>query len=303
MRPGLNSAKSSKIPLMSVNKKKSLLAEKCAIITGGARGIGFAIAEEFIIQGAKVIICSRTKSELKKALKILNTKNKVAFGIACDVSNLSDCKKLITFAKSKLKKIDILVNNAGIYGPIGPLEKIDLKLWQKTISINLMGMVSLSHLTIPEMEKNRAGKIINLCGAGVGGSKTMPNFSAYFTSKFAVAGFSEVLADELKEKNIQVNAISPGAVNTYLNKYLISQGPKKVGKEIYENALKQQKEGGTTPKLAAKLVAYLASDKSNHITGRLLSAKWNQTEKLEWERFKNNLYKLRRVDQQFIYEK
>lgn len=280
-----------------------MLVNKGIIITGGARGIGFAVAEEFIKQGAKIVICSRTKSELQKAIKNLSIKNKKVFGITCDVSKLDDCKKLIKFARTKLKAIDILVNNAGIYGPIGPLEKIDLNFWQKTFSINLMGMVYLSALVIPEMKKTKAGKIINLCGAGVGGGKTMPNFSAYFTSKFAVSGFSEVLADELKEKNIQVNAISPGAVNTYLNKYLISQGPKKAGKEIYENALKQQKEGGISPNLVAKLVAYLASNKANHITGRLLSAKWNPPEKLERERLSNNIYKLKRVDQQFIYEK
>lgn len=295
---------SSKKTHFLLTKRASLLLQnKGAIITGGARGIGFAIAKELIRQKATVVICSRTKSELNKALKLLNGKNKVAFGIVCDVLKLSDCKKLINFAEKKLKKIDILVNNAGIYGPIGPLKSLNLKDFKKTIEINLMGMVYLSNLVIPLMEKNNGGKIINLCGAGVGGSKTMPNFSAYFTSKFAVAGFSEVLADELAEKNILVNAISPGAVNTHLNNYLLKQGPKRSGKEIYEKALELKKSGGTPPIFAAKLVAYLSSNNSNHITGRLLSAKWNPPEKLIQKQLSNNLYKLRRVDQEFIHEK
>lgn len=281
-----------------------MLSEKGAVVTGGARGIGFAIAKELTNQGAKVIICSRTKSEIQKALNDLNKKHVVAYGITCDVSKFSDCKKLINFAKKKLKKIDILVNNAGIYGPIGPLKNLNLKEFKKTININLMGVVYLSNLAIPLMEKGGGGKIINLCGAGVGGSKTMPRFSAYFTSKFAVAGFSEVLADELKVKNIQVNAISPGAVNTFLNEYLIKQGPKKTGREIYDTALKQKKEGGTPPQIATKLVAYLASDQASHITGRLLSAKWNPTEKLKNNKnFSGNLFKLRRIDQELFYEK
>ena len=132
----------------------------------------------------------------------------------------------------------------------------------------------------------------------------MPRFTSYFTSKFALAGFSEVLADELSEKNIQVNSISPGAVNTFLNKYLIKQGPKKSGREMYEQALKQKKEGGTPPQIAANLVAYLASDEANHISGRLLSAKWNPPEKLKRIKgFTRNLFRLRRVDQELFYEK
>lgn len=280
-----------------------MLANKTAIITGGARGIGFAIASELVNQGVKVVICSRTKNELQNALKELNKKNRVAFGKVSDVSKLSDCQKLIAFAQNKLKKIDILVNNAGIYGPIDSFEKININDFKKTIEINLMGMVYCSYFVIPFMKKNGNGKIINLCGAGVGGS-TLPKFAAYFTSKFAVAGFTEVLSDELKEKNIQVNAISPGPVNTYLNKYLIDQGPKKSGKEIYNNAILQQKDGGTSPELAAELVAYLISPQANHITGRLLSAKWNTPEKLKTtKKFSNNLYKLRKINGEQFYEK
>lgn len=281
-----------------------LLLNKTAIITGGSRGIGFVIAQELISEGARVVICSRTKRELKKALSFLNKNNKTAFGITCDVSKFTDCKKLIKFAKKKFKKIDILINNAGIYGPIGPFEKTDLKDWRKAIDINLMGMVYCSNLVIPEMIKIGKGKIINLCGAGVGSNKTMPNFTPYFTSKFAVAGFSEVLADEFKEKNIQVNSISPGAVNTFLNEYLIKQDPEKSGREIYEQALKQKKEGGTSPQITARLVAYLASDETNHISGKLLSAKWNPPEKLKSiKNFSQNLFKMRRIDQELFYEK
>lgn len=285
------------------NKMPPMLQGKIAIVTGGARGIGFAIAKELIRNGAKVIICSRTKSDLQKALGILNKKKGIAFGIICDVSRLSDCNKLIKFTLGRSNKIDILINNAGVYGPIGPFEKLNLREWKKAFDINLMGMVYLSHLVIPIMEKNGGGKIINLCGAGVGGSRTMPRFSAYFTSKSAIASFSEVLADELQEKNIQVNSISPGAVNTYLNDYLIKQGAKKAGKQMYEVALKQKKEGGTSPELAAQLIAYLASDLSGHITGRLLSAKWNPPDKLKNIKLTQNFYKLRRIDQELYYEK
>lgn len=278
------------------------LMGKNAIITGGARGIGFAIAQELISQGAKVVICSRTKDELKKALLSLNEGKKVAFGISCDVSKKNDCKKLIKFSKNKLRKIDILVNNAGIYGPIGPFEKVNLEDWEKAFRINFMSMAYCSYLVIPEMQKNKGGKIINLCGAGVGGN-SLPRFSAYFASKFAVAGFTEVLADEVREKNIQVNSISPGGVNTYLNEYLLKVGSEKSGEKMYKQALMQKKTGGTSPELGAKLVAFLASKNSNYISGRLLSAKWNPPEKLRKSKLTNNLYKLRRIDEELFSEK
>lgn len=280
------------------------LLGKCVVITGGSRGIGLSIAQEFVIQGAKVMICCRNATELKKALKNLNENGQAAFGLICDVSKFSDCQKLIKFAKRKLKKIDILVNNAGIYGPVGPFEKIDIQKWQKAIEINLMGTVYCSHLVIPEMQKNGKGKIVNLCGAGVGGSKTMPRFTSYFTSKFAVAGFSEVLADELEGKNIKVNSISPGAVNTYLNEYLLKVGPNKSGKQMYDQALEQKRNGGTPPKLAAQLVTYLVSDEADKISGRLLSAKWSPPKKLrKVKRWTQNLFRLRRIDQELFYEK
>lgn len=280
-----------------------MLSNETAVITGGVRGIGFAIAKELVGQGAKVVICSRTKLDLEKALKLLNRKKEAAFGWICDVSSLHDCKELIAFAQKKLHKIDILVNNAGIYGPIDSFEKININDFKKTIDINLLGMVYCSYLVIPIMKKNGAGNIVNICGAGVGGG-TLPKFAAYFTSKFAVAGFTEVLSDELKEENIAVNAISPGSVNTYFNKYLIEQGPQKSGKKMYENAIKQQKNGGTPPELTAKLVAYLVSSPENHITGKLLSAKWNSPDKLKKiKQINNNLYTLRKINEEQYYEK
>lgn len=281
-----------------------MLAGKSAIITGGTRGIGFTIAKELVNQGANIVICSRTKTELQSALFFLNKKQKKAFGITIDVSKYNQCKKLVDFALSRLETINILVNNAGIYGPIGPLEENNHELWFKTIEVNLMSMVYCSKLVIPFMKKNRWGKIINLCGSGVGGINTLPRFSAYFTSKTAIAGLTEVLAEELKDDNIQVNCVSPGAVNTYLTDYLIKQGPQKAGKSMYNHALEQKKTGGTPPELVAKLVSFLSSKNSNHITGRFLSAKWNPIDKLQRNnKLSKNIFKLRRIDHQLFYEK
>lgn len=281
---------------MSLNKN--------AVITGGARGIGFAITQELVNLGTKAVICSRTRYDLQKALLILNRKSEVAYGIICDVSKLNDCKKLIKFARSKLKKIDILVNNAGIFGPVGLLETNDPDDWKDALAINILGAVYCSKLVIPYMKRQGGGKIINLAGAGVGGPNPLPRFSAYYTSKAAVASFTETLAAELEIENIQVNAISPGAVASELTLGLLKLDKAQVGEEMYQTSKQLQEQGGTPPELAARLVAFLVSTKADHITGRLLSAKWDAIEELrEWNKFTQNSYRLRRVDNKIFFEK
>ena len=277
---------------------------KNAVITGGVKGIGFAIAQELVNQGMKVVICSRTKSQLQQSLVNLNQKGKVAYGIVCDVSNFRDCKKLIGFARNKLKKIDILVNNAGIFGPVGPLETNDPKAWQDALAINLLGTVYCSMLVIPYMKKQGNGKVINLAGAGVGGSKPLPRFSVYYASKAAIVGFTETLAAELEADNIQVNSIAPGGVATDLTLGLLKLDKVQVGEEMHQTSEELKEKGGIPPELTAKLVAFLASKDSDHITGRLLSAKWDQIENLKKkDAMTQNQYRLRRIDNQLFFEK
>lgn len=281
-----------------------MLKEKTAVITGGSRGIGFAIAEELSSQGANIVICSRTEKQLNDAVDTLSDKNKKAFGIAADVSQFEDCQRLIEFAHSQTGRIDILVNNAGVFGPVGLLETNDSDDWKEALAINVLGVVYCSKLVIPYMKKQGAGKIINLAGAGVGGSKSLPRFSAYYTSKAVVASFTETLAAELEMENIQVNAISPGAVASELTLGLFKLDKSLVGEEMYQTSRQLQEQGGTPPELAAKLVAFLASPNADHITGRLLSAKWDSIEELKKAgTFTQNLYRLRRIDNKMFFEK
>ncbi len=275
-----------------------------AIITGGVRGIGLAISRQLVQQGIKVLICSRTQNDINQALEILNSNSrKMAFGILADVSVHGDCQKLIRRAKKLFKnRVDVLVNNAGIYGPIGLLEENDFQLWAKTIEINLLGMVYCCQQIIPLMKRQGQGKIINLCGAGAGGSKSLPRFSAYYTSKVAVAGFTEVLADELKDYNVQVNCIAPGAINTGMTDYLIAQGSKKAGVVMHEKAVAQKQSGGDSLQLVTQLVSFLISAQADHLSGRLLSAKWDNLNALSQAIHSQNLFKLRRIGDKIFYE-
>lgn len=279
------------------------LNNKTAIITGGARGVGKAIAEKFLKEGALVLICSRNKIELEKTCKELDQSGKKLFYFIADVSKYNDCKKLFLYAEKLFGRLDILVNNAGIYGPIGHLEKNAPEKWARTLDINLLGTVYCTMLALPFMKKQKRGKIINLAGAGIGGQKPLSRFTAYYTSKAAVAAFTEAIASEVSEDNIQVNCISPGAINTYFVDYLLSQDAKQAG-PMYAQALETKRTGGDSPDFAAKLVSFLASDESNNVSGKILSAKWDKIEGLKKLTKENkNLFTLRRIDEELFSEK
>ena len=228
------------------------------IITGGSRGIGLAVAQAFLARGAKVLAVARSGKGSKTPVH------------ECDVSDANEVEKLAPIIERELEgRVDVLVNAAGIYGPIGLLEENDAKLWRKTFEINVFGTMHLCRLVIPYMKKQKSGCIINFSGGGEG---PFPRFTAYSSSKGAILRFTESVAEELREWNITVNAVAPGAVNTALLAEVIKVGEEKVGKEFYQKSLVQKESGGTPPKLAAELILFLASLSGRGITGKMLSA-------------------------------
>lgn len=239
------------------------LGGKKAIITGGSRGIGKVVADLFLKEGAEVCIVARGAEG----------QNSSFLTQRADVSKPAEVKKVFA-ALEKLwdGQIDILVNAAGIYGPKGFLEDNDEKEWLETVLINLMGTVYATKRVLPFMKKNKSGVIINFSGGGEG---AFPRFSAYAASKGAVARFTETIAEEVKDFGVRVNAIAPGAVNTKFLEEVLEAGPDKVGKDFYERSKKQKEDGGSSPQKAAELCLFLASDESKGITGRILSALWD----------------------------
>ncbi len=248
------------------------LSGKVAIITGASKGIGKVIAETFARERCSLTIASRNFDEISETAKGLK-KYADVIPIKCDVSNPADVSDMVKRTIERFKKIDILVNNAGIYGPIGAFVENDLEQWKRAMDINLIGTVICTKFVLPYMIKAKSGKIINLSGGGSGGPP-QPTISAYVTSKMAVVRFTEVIADEVKEHNIQVNSIAPGAVNTRLLDQILAAGDK-VDKNFLERSMKQLEAGGTPPEKAAQLTLFLASEESDGITGKLLSAVWD----------------------------
>jgi NAD(P)-dependent dehydrogenase (short-subunit alcohol dehydrogenase family) len=273
------------------------LTNRTAVITGASQGFGLALAKKFAGAGANLVLAARGIDLLKKAKAEIEAESgRQVVIVQADVASEADNQKVAEEAISHFDRIDVFVANAGVYGPKGPIESVDWSEWSQALDINLKGVILGCRAVIPGMKKNRQGKIIILSGGGA--TKPMPNLSAYAVSKAGVVRFMETLADELVDHNIQVNAVAPGALNTRLLEEVLTAGPERVGKNFYEQSLKQKASGGTPLHRGVDLCVYLAAEDSDPITGRLISAVWDPWESLHLraEELKNSdIYTLRRI--------
>ena len=275
------------------------LENRSALITGASQGIGRTIAEEFLRQGASVALCARDATMLAQtaaSLAPLLGPGQRIRARPCDVSSKEQVATLVEWAVADLPELDILVNSAGIYGPKGPLEENDWDEWVRTIEIDLLGAALLFRGIIPHLKARGAGKIIQLSGGGA--TAPLPRISAYAASKAAVVRLVETLAIELAPHHIDVNSIAPGALNTRMLDEVLRAGPQAVGEEFYKKALAQKETGGAPLSRGAALAVFLASRASDGITGRLISAVWDQWEELPLHRdelAKSDIYTLRRI--------
>jgi len=188
------------------------LENKIAVVTGGTKGIGRAIAESLLKAGAAVFICARDKYELKRALEKLSALGKVD-GEICDVRSEAQVKMMFAECVRVFGGVDILVNNAGI-GIIGKtVEEMSAEEFEQTLQTNLFGVFYACHHAIPLMKQRGGGYIINI--SSLAGQNAHPKMAAYNASKFGLNGFTEAMMQEVRADNIKVSLICPGSVNTY----------------------------------------------------------------------------------------
>lgn len=269
-----------------------LLHGKIAIITGANQGFGFEIARKYVGAGASIVMCARNGNLLAKARDELAKclmHGQALEAVSIDVSDSQSVDQLVRTTLQRFDRIDILVNNAGIYGPMGPIEAVDWARWVQTIEINLFGSILMCRAVLPVMKEQQRGKIIQLSGGGA--TNPMPNISAYAVSKAAIVRFSETLAEEVREFNIDVNAIAPGALNTRMLDEVLAAGPEKVGQAFFDRSIKQKESGGAGLERGTDLALFLASAASNGITGKLISAVWD-----DWEHWPEHLDELNSSD-------
>ncbi|MDQ3219461.1 MAG: SDR family oxidoreductase [Acidobacteriota bacterium] len=186
------------------------LESKIAVVTGATKGIGYAIAETLLQNGAKVLICGRDKSDLRAAVETLSVHGRVE-GEICDVRSEDQVRKLFDQCERLFGGLDILVNNAGI-GIMGKtVGEMTGDEFRQTLETNLFGVFYACHHALPILKKS-GGYIINI--SSLAGQNAHPGMAAYNASKFGLNGFSEALMQEVRQDNIKVSYICPGSVNT-----------------------------------------------------------------------------------------
>lgn len=245
-----------------------ILAGKAAVITGGSRGIGLAVAEAFKKEGAEVFTIARSGADF-----------------SADVSDYSQLEKVISKIGKKKGRIDILVNAAGVHGAIGFLPETDPEDWAAAVKTNLLGTYHAIKAAFPFLKSASRGKIINFSGGGAASPR--PFFSAYGAAKAAVVRLTEIGSQEFAEKklSIDVNAVAPGAIKTRLLKEAREAG-EKIGN--FEES----------PAKAVELCLFLASSVSDGISGRLISAvhdHWKKMPQHLQEIKESDIYTLRRI--------
>jgi 3-oxoacyl-[acyl-carrier protein] reductase len=264
---------------MSGSAANSEFRKKNVLVVGAGRGIGKRIALGFARQGARVALVGRSKAEIDLAHIEIEQAGGNALRVRADVTDpehllLAVNRASVTFGGP----IDVLVCAAGIPGPLQPFLQTSHKAWTETIQVNLLGVTHSCRAVLPPMIEKRAGKIIALTCDSDSLPKT--NFSAYTTSKTAVVRFVEALAAEVADHNVQINCFDPGSAYTNLTDEII-RAESRLDAHVVTAAKETRRTGGVSADLQLAIISFLASEQSNHITGKLIHV----TD--DWQKLKN----------------
>ena len=251
-----------------------LLKNQVAIITGGGRGIGRAIALRFAREGAAVLLAARTQKQVDAVAAEIKGEGHRAAGIAADVSRESGCAAIVQSARKHFGQIDILVNNAGILGPVKAIEELSPAEWDEVIAVNLRGPFLLSRLVLSEMYQRGSGAIINI--SSVAAKAAFQWNGPYAASKAGLVGLTRTMAAEAARKGVRVNAICPGPVaETEMSQALgkaLADRLHADEDELFKGFLQTLLQG--KPQTAADIAnaaVFLASPQSAAITGQTLN--------------------------------
>ena len=259
-------------------KEGGELRGRNALVTGGGRGIGRSIARTLAAAGARVAVLSRTRDQVEAAAAELTDAGSEALALTADVSVAGEVAAAVEEVERVWGGIDVLVNNAGLLGPVGPAHETEPDAWLRAVRVNLGGCFLCCRAVLPGMIARGRGGIVNLSGGGAVGPR--PWFSAYGAAKAGIVRFTETLAAEVAPHGVRVNALAPGAVPTAMAREAAEALGGTAGPGAAGDA---QERGAGTPERAAELVLYLVSPRSGRLSGRLLSAVWDDWENLDVE--------------------
>ena len=245
------------------------LSGKSALVTGASRGIGEAIARRFARESARVLLAARDASAIEQHAAELSREGAQAFAVVCDVNDEASIRQAVGAAVDRFGTIDILVNNAGLGGPT-PLDAVDAEAdarWDAILATNLTAVFRVTRVASPHL--SRGGRVINL--SSVLGRFGVAGYAAYCSSKHGVIGLTRALAHELAPRDITVNAICPGWVETEMARQGFQRfGSVEKGREAAAKMAPLQRV--LDPEEIAGLAAYLASDDARSVTGQAIVA-------------------------------
>jgi 3-oxoacyl-[acyl-carrier protein] reductase len=272
------------VGVKTTNNNKSLENMVC-IITGSTRGIGLEIAVLFLSHSARVVINSRNELDVRNALSKLaaNYSSEKLLGLPGDVSDYSDCEKLVKKTVEHFGRIDVLVNNAGI-SMVSPSIELAKEDWDKTIGIDLSGAFYMSQLVARDIIRRRAsGSIINI--ASILGEGGLPKRAAYCAAKHGLVGLTKVLATEWAHNGIRVNTISPGYIKTEMDTKDTVVG------DYSESDIKGRTPLGRygTSREVAQVALFLASSESTYVTAANIPVDGGWTAYAGWDRLLGQL--------------
>lgn len=238
------------------------LEGKVAVITGGTRGFGLAIAEAYIREGARVVVASRSEHAVENAITQLNVSNEVSSGFACDVNDFEQVRALKQHALNTFEKLDVWINNAGISGPYGPTAHLTPETFKNVLHTNIFGTYHGSWVAMQHFVPQGHGKLINILGRG--DKKPTPLQNAYGSTKAWIRSFTTALAEEYEESGVGVYAYNPGMMATDLLTRLDAI-------EGFENRLKAMptiiRMWTVPPETSAQKVVWLGSTATDGRTG------------------------------------
>ena len=243
--------------------KEWSLRGKRALITGGTKGIGLAIAEEFLSLGAEILIVARDQNLINKKIRAWKKKGYLAYGFAADLSNKDERLQLLSVIKRKWRKLDLLINNVGMNIRKKTVE-FSTEEYEQVLNTNLISTFELCRLLHPLLKKSKSGSVVNM--SSVAGLTHLRTGSPYGMSKAAMDQLTRNLAVEWAEEKIRVNSIAPWYIDTPLVENLMKD------KKYYNSVIERtpMKRIGK-PEEVASLAAYLCMDKSSYITGQTIA--------------------------------
>jgi NAD(P)-dependent dehydrogenase (short-subunit alcohol dehydrogenase family) len=243
------------------------LLGQVAIVTGGGRGLGQAIAQSLAEAGAGVVVAARSAAQLAETVALIEQQNGRALAFEVDVTDQKTVHQMMAEVEQTVGAVDLLVNNAGIVTPLGPIWEVDADEWWRCLDINLRGSFLCTRAVLPSMIARRRGRIFNIASAA--GLKARPYSSAYVTSKTALIRFTENLADEIREYNIRAFAIEPGTVRTAMSEYLYNSEAGQIWLPWFQRIFDEGLDDPIEP--VTQLVLSLASGQGDVLSGRMIS--------------------------------